>query len=104
MFINFFLELRKNGLKPSIKEYLHLLEGLDKGVIGKSIDEFYYLSRATLVKNEAHLDRFDVLFGRYFQGMMDVDEDFWADLPDDQFRQWKYFSHCLKIDLDKCSW
>ena len=60
-----------------------MLEALDKGVIGESIDEFYYLSKATLVKNEVHLDRFDIVFGKYFKGITDVDDDFWADIPEE---------------------
>ncbi len=67
MFLDFFFLLRENGLKVTLREYLDLLEGLEKEVSGPSIDEFYYLSKAVLVKNEGQLDRFDVLFGQYFR-------------------------------------
>ena len=69
MLIDFFLHLRKAKLPVSIKEYLMLIEALDKGVIGPSIDEFYSLSRATLVKDERNFDKFDKAFGVYFRGV-----------------------------------
>ena len=50
MLIDFFLKLKSHKLPVSIKEYLTLLEAMDKGVIGPSVDEFYYLSRTALVK------------------------------------------------------
>ncbi len=86
MFINFFFELRKYGIKTSIKEFLHLMEALDQGLCTESIDEFYYLSRTILVKHEGQLDRFDVLFGKYFKGITDVDADFWAEIPEEWLR------------------
>jgi uncharacterized protein with von Willebrand factor type A (vWA) domain len=69
MLIEFFLHLRQAKLPVSIKEYLMLLEGLKQHVIGNSIDEFYYLSRATLVKDERNFDKFDKAFGAYFKGI-----------------------------------
>ena len=86
MFINFFFELRKNGIKTSIKEFLHLMEGLKEDLCGQSIDEFYYLSRSILVKHEGQLDRFDVLFGKYFQGMVDLGEEIWEEIPEEWLR------------------
>ena len=53
----------------TLKEYLMLMEGMDKAVIERSVEEFYYLSRATLVKDEKHLDRFDVVFAHVFKGL-----------------------------------
>jgi uncharacterized protein with von Willebrand factor type A (vWA) domain len=67
MLIDFFLHLRQAKLPVSIKEYLMLLEGLKQHVISNSIDEFYYLSRATLVKDERNFDKFDKAFGAYFK-------------------------------------
>jgi hypothetical protein len=52
MLIDFFLKLKSHKLPVSIKEYLTLLEAMDKGVIGPSVDDFYYLSRIALVKDE----------------------------------------------------
>ena len=56
MLIRFFFMLREGGLKVSITEFLTLLEVLEKRVCGYSVDEFYYLSRASLVKDEAYYD------------------------------------------------
>jgi uncharacterized protein len=67
--IDFFLKLKSHKLPVSIKEYLTLLEAMDKKVINNSIDEFYYLSRAALVKDEANYDKFDRAFGEFWQGV-----------------------------------
>jgi uncharacterized protein with von Willebrand factor type A (vWA) domain len=66
MLIDFFFSLRKSKIPVSIKELLTLLEALKMGVISPSIDEFYYLSRMTLIKDEKFFDRFDKAFGAYF--------------------------------------
>ena len=70
MFFNFIDELRAAGIKASFKEHLTLLEALDKGVIEQTPEAFYYLSRATFVKDEGLLDRFDQVFGKVFKGIM----------------------------------
>jgi uncharacterized protein len=67
--IDFFLKLKSHKLPVSIKEYLTLLEAMGKDVIGPSIDEFYYLSRTALVKDEANFDKFDRAFGEFWQGV-----------------------------------
>lgn len=59
----------------SLHEYLHLMEGLKKGVVGHSIDDFYVLCKTIMVKHEAQLDRFDKLFGLYFKDMQDIPDD-----------------------------
>src|SRR5918999_1435092 len=69
MLIDFFLKLKSHRLPVSIKEYLTLLEAMDKGVIGPSVDEFYYLSRATLVKDESNFDKFDRAFSEFWNGV-----------------------------------
>ena len=69
MLIDFFLKLKSHKLPVSIKEYLTLLEAMGKDVIGPSIDEFYYLSRAALVKDEANYDKFDRAFSEFWQGV-----------------------------------
>ncbi len=68
MLIDFFFTLKDAKVPVSIKEFLILLEGLQKQVIAPSLDEFYYLARTTLVKDEAHFDKFDKAFGHYFHG------------------------------------
>ncbi len=67
MFLDFFLTLKNDGLPVSIKEYLDLLEGLEKSVTKPSVEEFYYLCKTVLIKHEQYLDRFDVLFGKFFK-------------------------------------
>ena len=69
MLIDFFLKLKSHRLPVSIKEYLTLLEALQKRVIGPSVDDFYYLSRAALVKDEANFDKFDRAFAEFWQGV-----------------------------------
>jgi len=59
MFIDFFLLLKNDGIPVTLREYLTFLEALDKEIISYSVDDFYYLSRASLIKHEQHLDRFD---------------------------------------------
>ena len=69
MFFSFMEELRSAGIAASLKEHLALLAALDADVIDQSPEEFYYLARATLVKDEALLDRFDQVFGKVFKGV-----------------------------------
>lgn len=70
MFLNFIEELRAAGIKASLKEHLLLLEALDKDVIEQTPEAFYYLSRATFVKDEGLLDRFDQVFAKVFKGVL----------------------------------
>ena len=69
MFFSFMDELRTAGISASLKEHLALLEALNADVIQQSPEEFYYLARTTLVKDEALLDRFDQVFGKVFKGI-----------------------------------
>ncbi|MGD9817014.1 MAG: VWA domain-containing protein [Hyphomonadaceae bacterium] len=69
MFQRFFTELRAARVPVSLKEYLLLVEALDKEAIGPDVEEFYYLARAALVKDERHLDKFDRVFGHVFRGL-----------------------------------
>ncbi|MBM3393315.1 MAG: VWA domain-containing protein [Betaproteobacteria bacterium] len=69
MLISFFLELKKFGVPVSIKEFLMLIEALQKRVAWGSMEDFYFLSRAALVKDEKHFDKFDMAFGAYFKGL-----------------------------------
>jgi uncharacterized protein with von Willebrand factor type A (vWA) domain len=72
MLIDFFFTLRDARIPVSIKEFLTLLEALQKNVIAASMDDFYHLSRLTLVKDEANYDKFDRAFAQYFQGVSAV--------------------------------
>src|SRR5688500_9046252 len=68
MLFDFFFAVRKAGVPASVKEFLTLLEALDRGVVYGSVDDFYTLARITLVKDEAYFDRFDLAFAAYFKG------------------------------------
>ena len=72
MFLNFFKELRNVKVPVSLREYLSLLDCLDKNVISFKVENFYYLSRASLIKNEKHIDRFDLVFSKVFKGIEDI--------------------------------
>jgi uncharacterized protein with von Willebrand factor type A (vWA) domain len=84
MLIDFFQTLRAARLPVSVREYLTLLEALKAGVIdddgGPTLYRFYYLARATLVKDEAHFDRYDQAFAAYFKGV-EQRADFTRELP-----------------------
>ncbi len=86
MLIPFFYLLRDGGMKPSITELLTLLEAMKKGVAGQSVDDFYYLSRACLVKDESKLDLFDRIFAAYFEGVEDSLSDLMTDVPEEWLR------------------
>lgn len=70
MFFNFLDELRAAGIPASLKEHLVLLEALDRDVISRNPEEFYYLSRAIFVKDEGLIDKFDQVFARVFKGII----------------------------------
>jgi len=70
MMIPFFFMLRDGGMKTSITELLTLLDAMKRGLAEHSVDDFYFLARATLVKDESQLDRFDRIFGAFFKGML----------------------------------
>ena len=72
MFFGFLDELRMAGIPASLKEHLTLLEAMQRDVIGWSPEEFYYLARATYVKDEGHLDRFDRVFAKVFKGILET--------------------------------
>ena len=70
MFIGFFLALRAAGVKASLREYLTLQEAMQAGLGDYNIDTFYYLARATLVKDERFIDKFDLVFAESFKGIL----------------------------------
>ncbi|MFX4458643.1 hypothetical protein ABTA81_19535, partial [Acinetobacter baumannii] len=80
MFPSFFLELRQAKVPVSLKEYLTLLEALRAGLAAFQVEEFYYLSRACLVKDERNLDKFDQVFGKCFNGLESVTEGMSAEI------------------------
>ena len=69
MFTNFFLTLRDAKIPVSLREYLMLLEAMNRGLSSYKVDQFYYLARSCLVKDERNLDKFDQVFGSFFEGL-----------------------------------
>jgi uncharacterized protein len=86
MFLNFFYELKKAGIPVSVKEYLTFLNAVDAGVAGTKIDHFYYLARASLVKDERSLDKFDRVFGHVFRGLESTVQGIDAEIPEEWLR------------------
>ena len=81
MFMRFFTELREAKVPVTLKEYLVLMEAMDKQVIDRTVDDFYYLSRSALVKDEKNLDKFDRVFAHVFQGLEKLGDDVAVDIP-----------------------
>ena len=110
MLIDFFYTLRAAKLPVSVKEYLTLLEALQAQVVGPasdacSMDDFYFLSRLILVKDEKHYDKFDRAFGAYFKGVA-LMTDFTKDVPLDWLEKilQKELSPEQKAALEKMGW
>jgi hypothetical protein len=104
MFTAFFQKLREARIPVTIREYLMLLEALQAGVARGSVDGFYYLSRAALVKDEKNFDRFDRVFGEYFRGLMAESQAlFGTGIPDEWLRRLaeRHFSEEELAKLEK---
>ena len=86
MFARFFLELRQAKVPVSLREYLTLLEAMKQNLAAYSVDEFYYLARAALVKDERNLDKFDRVFGHHFRGLETPAEPL-AEIPEEWLRK-----------------
>jgi uncharacterized protein len=87
MLIDFFLTVKKHGVPASIKEFLTLIEALERRVIHGSVDDFYFLARAALVKNETNFDKFDRAFGEYFKGVTALGDILNVDIPEEWLRK-----------------
>ena len=87
MLVEFFAKLRRARIPVSITEFLVLLEALQKRVAGFTAEEFYYLARATLVKDERHFDRFDLVFAAHFKGAEELFETIIGELPEEWLKK-----------------
>lgn len=87
MLIPFFFKLREGGVPVSITEFLSLLQALQARVASASAEDFYYLSRACLVKDERHFDRFDRVFAAYFKGAEDSFDAMMKSIPEEWLRR-----------------
>ncbi|MFQ5563091.1 MAG: VWA domain-containing protein [Parvularculaceae bacterium] len=83
MFAKFFHALKAAGLPVSLREYLTLMEAMNANLANRRVEDFYYLSRAALVKDERNLDKFDRVFGHVFEGLETVEEERAAEIPED---------------------
>ena len=86
MFIDFFLKLRDADVPVSLREYLTLIEAVDAGLANYDVEDFYYLSRSCLVKDERNLDKFDQVFGHVFNGL-ETPEGEAVEIPEDWLRK-----------------
>ncbi len=86
MFINFFHELKAANLPVTVKEYLALMEGMQKNVAGRRVEDFYYLARSALIKDERNLDRFDRVFGHVFKGLDELKGEELYEIPEEWLR------------------
>lgn len=105
MLIDFFLHLKARKLPVSTKEFLTLLEALQAGLGGHSMEDFYFLSRSALVKDESLFDRFDQAFGEYFKGIEQI-PGLEVDLPAEWLKAMmqKHLSPEEKAKLEKLGW
>ncbi|MFN0218464.1 MAG: vWA domain-containing protein [Hyphomicrobium sp.] len=87
MFATFFQELRAAKLPVTLKEYLTLLDAVRAGVARDNVENFYYLARASLVKDERNLDRFDQVFGHVFKGLDALSDAGVAEIPEEWLRK-----------------
>jgi uncharacterized protein with von Willebrand factor type A (vWA) domain len=87
MFTELFFELRRIGVPVSLNEYLTLMEVMERGIPEYSVDNFYYVSRVTLVKDERHLDRFDQVFSHVFKGLEAPEGQIIQDIPEDWLKK-----------------
>ena len=105
MLIDFFLHLKTKKLPVSTREFLTLLEALKEHVAGNSIDDFYFLARTCLVKDETHYDKFDRAFGEYFKGVTQI-PGLDADIPEEWLKMMmqKHLTPEEKAKLKKLGW
>ncbi len=87
MLVDFFLQLKQAKVPVTIREYLSLIEALDRQVIWGSVEDFYYLARLCLVKDETNFDKFDRVFAQYFEGVTDLGEELTTHIPEEWLRK-----------------
>jgi len=81
MLVTLFHELKAAGVPVTLREYLTLIEAMEKDLAGRRVDDFYYLSRAALIKDERNLDKFDRVFGHVFKGIASMSEALEVEIP-----------------------
>src|ERR1700683_3854556 len=104
MFLTFFAELRRARVPVTPREYLDLVHALECDVADHSVEDFYRLARATLVKDERHLDKFDVVFASVFKGALTLSQAVEAvELPAEWLRKLaeKYLTAEERAEIEK---
>jgi hypothetical protein len=104
MFLSFFAALRQARVPVTPREYLDLMRALEADLAEKSIDDFYHLSRALLVKDERNLDKFDVVFAAAFKGVLSLSQAVeQADIPEEWLRKLaeRYLSPQERAEIEK---
>src|SRR3954454_12707155 len=107
MFLTFFTELRAAQVPVTLREYLTMLEALDADLAEKKVDDFYYLSRACLVKDERNLDKFDRVFGHVFKGLETLAQALEkAEIPEEWLRRMaeRYLTDEEKSQIEALGW
>lgn len=108
MLLNFFTALRAAKVPVTLREYLNLLDGMRHDLAGASVEDFYYLSRAVLVKDERNLDKFDRVFGEVFKGLEAATAEGVAtqEIPEEWLRKLaeKYLTDEEKAEIKAKGW
>jgi uncharacterized protein len=102
MFVTFFHQLKAAGLPVTLREYLDLMQAMDRDLASRRVEEFYYLSRTALVKDERNLDKFDRVFGHVFKGLEIVGDGPTAEIPSEWLKKLaeKYLTEEEKKQID----
>ena len=87
MLVNLFNTVKGYGVPVTLREFLDLLTALDKKLIFADWNDFYYLSRTMLVKDEKNFDKFDRAFDVYFKGIENMDDLIKMIIPEDWIRK-----------------
>ena len=107
MFLTFFTELRAAKVPVTLREYLTLMEALGQDLADKKVDDFYFLSRACLVKDERNLDKFDRVFGQVFKGLETLGQALeGAQIPEEWLRKLaeRYLTDEEKRQIEAMGW
>jgi hypothetical protein len=107
MFLQFFTSLRDAQVPVTLREYLTLMEALDADLAEQTVENFYYLSRAALVKDERNLDKFDRVFGTVFKGLENLlDAMDKAEIPEEWLKKLaeKYLTEEEKKQIEAMGW
>src|SRR5271167_1926180 len=102
MFVTFFHELKSAGVPVTLREYLTLMEAMEGDLASRQVEQFYYLSRAALVKDERNLDKFDRVFGYVFKGLELLSDAATAEIPAEWLKKLteKYLTEAEKKEIE----